>query len=162
MRPAYVANIIIAGSKSGRTTVAQCPAALTYFIRSTLLLVSITPGAELLPAPGSCKTLPVGVLGGVYLFSRRIISRTQSFQENRPFIFQARVVLKPLVSLIGRLVACISVDTQTDKPTTVALVWRRCRSGGDQFWRGPIDGVTVLTLRAYSTLKTPNLIGPFL
>ena len=42
--------------------------------------------------------------------------------------FQAHVVLKPLVSLIGRLVACsarISVDTQThrqtDKPTTVTL-----------------------------------------
>ena len=45
-----------------------------------------------------------------------------------PFIFQARIVLKPLVSLIGRLIACsarISVDTQTDrqtdKPTTVTL-----------------------------------------
>ena len=59
------------------------------------------------------------------LFSRHI-SRTQSFQENRPFIFQARVALKPLVSLIGRLVTCsarISIDRQTDrqtdKPTTV-------------------------------------------
>ena len=50
------------------------------------------------------------------LFSRHIISRTQSFQQNRPFNFQARVVLKPLVSLLGRLVACsarISVDTHT-------------------------------------------------
>ena len=58
------------------------------------------------------------------LFSRHI-SQTQSFQENHPFIiFQARVVLKPLVSLIGSLVACsarISIDTQTDKPTTVTL-----------------------------------------
>ena len=49
------------------------------------------------------------------LFSRHI-SRTQSFQENRPFNFQARVVLKPLVSLTDRRVACssrISVDTHT-------------------------------------------------
>ena len=50
------------------------------------------------------------------------------------FIFQVGVVLKPLVSFIGRLVACsarISVDThththththrQTDKPSTVTL-----------------------------------------
>ena len=59
-------------------------------------------------------------------------SRTQSFQENCLFILQDFVVLKPLVSLIGHLVACsarISVDThtqrqtdrQTDKPTTVTL-----------------------------------------
>ena len=37
-------------------------------------------------------------------------------KENHPFIFQARVVLKLLVSLIGCLVACsarISVDTHT-------------------------------------------------
>ena len=66
------------------------------------------------------------------LFSRHI-SRTQSFQENRPF-FLARVVLKPLVLLIGRLVACssrISVDRQahreTDKPTTVTLAAHACR-----------------------------------
>ena len=62
-------------------------------------------------------------IGFFTLFSRHI-SGTQSFLENQPFIFQARVVLKPLVSLIGRLVACsdrISVDTQTDKPTTVTL-----------------------------------------
>ena len=48
------------------------------------------------------------------------ISRTQLFQENRRFDFQVRVVLKPLVSLIGRLVACsvrISVDTRTETPT---------------------------------------------
>ena len=55
----------------------------------------------------------------------------QSFQENRLIQFQVRVVLKPLVSLIGHLVACsarISVDThththtrrQTDKPTLAA------------------------------------------
>ena len=42
-----------------------------------------------------------------------------------PFIFQARVVLKPLLSLIGRLVACISVNTHTDKPTTVTLAAHR-------------------------------------
>ena len=44
----------------------------------------------------------------------------QSSQENRLFIFQARVVLKPLVLLIGSLVACsarISVDTHTDTQT---------------------------------------------
>ena len=46
----------------------------------------------------------------------------QSFQENRLFNFQARVVLKPLVSLIGHLVARINVDTHrlTDR-TTVTL-----------------------------------------
>ena len=58
------------------------------------------------------------------LFSRHI-SRMQSFQENRPFIFQARVVLKPLLLLTCRFVACISVDTHTDKPTTVTLAARR-------------------------------------
>ena len=52
------------------------------------------------------------------LFSQHI-AQTQSFQENRLIIFQ---VLKPLVSLIGRFVACsarICVDThtQTDKVT---------------------------------------------
>ena len=51
----------------------------------------------------------------------------KSFEENRLIHFQAPVVLNPLVSLMGRLVACsagISVDThtQTDKPTTVTLV----------------------------------------
>ena len=54
------------------------------------------------------------------VFTAYNISRTQSFQEIRPFVFQARVVLKPLVSLMGRLVACgarISVDTQTDRQT---------------------------------------------
>ena len=46
------------------------------------------------------------------------ISRTKSFQENRLIIFQAPIVRNPLVSLMGRLVACsarISVDTQTDR-----------------------------------------------
>ena len=53
------------------------------------------------------------------LFSRHI-SRTQSFQENHQINFQARVLLKPLVSLIGRLVACgarIAADGQTDTHT---------------------------------------------
>ena len=48
----------------------------------------------------------------------RGISRTRSFQENRPFDFKARVVLKPLVSLMGLLVACsarIRVDTHKDR-----------------------------------------------
>ena len=46
-----------------------------------------------------------------------------------PFFFQARIVLKPLVSLIGRLVACsarISVDTHTQTDTvTLAAHARR-------------------------------------
>ena len=53
------------------------------------------------------------------LFSRHI-SRTQSFQQNRFFIFRALVALKMLVSLISRLVACsprIVVDKQTDRHT---------------------------------------------
>ena len=64
-------------------------------------------------------------IGFFRLFSRHI-SRMQSFQENSPFLFQARVVLKPLVSLIGRPVACsarISVDTQT----TVTVAVHACR-----------------------------------
>ena len=43
-------------------------------------------------------------------------SRTQSFQQNRSFIFQARAVLQLSVSLIGRLVARsarIAADTHT-------------------------------------------------
>ena len=46
--------------------------------------------------------------------------RTQLFQENRPFIYEAGVILKLLVSLMGRFVACsarISVDTHTDRQT---------------------------------------------
>ena len=53
------------------------------------------------------------------LFSRHI-SRTQSFQQNRQFLFRALVALKMLVSLISRLVACsprIVVDKQTDTHT---------------------------------------------
>ena len=41
-------------------------------------------------------------------------------QENGRFGFHARVVLKPLVLVIGRLVACsarISVDTHTHRQT---------------------------------------------
>ena len=59
-------------------------------------------------------------------------SRTQSFQENRPFNFQAHVVLKPLVLLMGRLVTCsarISVDTQTDTQTTTVTLAARARRG---------------------------------
>ena len=44
-------------------------------------------------------------------------SRTGAFRQNRHINIRARVALKPLVSLISRLVACssrISVDTQTD------------------------------------------------
>ena len=52
----------------------------------------------------------------------------QSFQENHPFIFQARVVLKLLV---GRLVACsarISVDTHTDRQTDYCKPSMRMRA----------------------------------
>ena len=47
-------------------------------------------------------------------------SRTQSFQQNRSLSFQAREVLQPLVSLIGRLVACsarIAADRRTHTQT---------------------------------------------
>ena len=73
------------------------------------------------------KNTKVQTLGSAYwpfrLFSWHI-SRTQSFQENRLTVFHVRVVLKQLVSLIGHLVACsarISVDTRTDRTTTVIL-----------------------------------------
>ena len=42
---------------------------------------------------------------GLHFSALLVISRTESFQENRLFHFQAHVVLKPLVSLIRRLVA---------------------------------------------------------
>ena len=54
-----------------------------------------------------------------HLFSQHI-SRMQSFQENHPFRFQVRVVLKMFVSLMGHLVACsvrIAADRQTDRQT---------------------------------------------
>ena len=50
-------------------------------------------------------------------------SLSQPFQENRLFSFQVRVVLKLLVSLIGRLIARTSVDP-TDKPTLGAHAHR--------------------------------------
>ena len=52
------------------------------------------------------------------------ISRTQSFQENRPFIFQVRVLLKMLVSLMGLLVACsarIAAYRWTDRQTVCTV-----------------------------------------
>ena len=45
----------------------------------------------------------------------------QSFQENRLFVFQARVVLKPLVSLKDHLVACKRQHTDTDRQTDQLL-----------------------------------------
>ena len=60
----------------------------------------------------------------IFHFFSQPISRKQSFQANGLFIFKARVVLKPLVSLKGRLEACsgnIRVDRQTDKPTIVKI-----------------------------------------
>ena len=79
---------------------------------------------------------PMAIVVACFL---RHISRMQSFQENSAgaaglelgrsskichIIFQARVALKPLVSLISHLVACssrISIDRQTDRPITVTL-----------------------------------------
>ena len=52
-----------------------------------------------------------------------------------PFILQARVVLMPLVSLIGRLIACgarISVDTQTHTQTN-QLLYPSLRMSVDQY-----------------------------
>ena len=63
------------------------------------------------------------------LFSQHIY-RMQSFQENHPFRFEVREVLKMFVSLMGRLVACsarIAADRQTDRkrdthrPSTITL-----------------------------------------
>ena len=54
------------------------------------------------------------------MFSRHISRSNAVVQENLPFHFQARVVLKPLVSLIGRFVARgarISVYTHTHTHT---------------------------------------------
>jgi hypothetical protein len=47
------------------------------------------------------------------LFSRHI-SLTQSFQENRHYIFHVGILLKPFVLLISRLVA-FSIDKHTNK-----------------------------------------------
>ena len=76
------------------------------------------------------------------MFSRHI-SRTQSLQENRLIHFEVRVVLKPLVSLIGHFVACsarISVDTQThrqnEKQTLGELRMRDTANWAIAFTRG--------------------------
>ena len=57
--------------------------------------------------------------------------KTQLFQENRHFYFQALIVLKPLVSLIAHLVACsarIAGDTQTHTQTKYCNPrWHACR-----------------------------------
>ena len=53
---------------------------------------------------GSPVRLSIIIIGFFACFH----GRTESFQENRLFVFQAHVVLKPLVSLIGRLVTTIS------------------------------------------------------
>ena len=53
----------------------------------------------------------------------------ESFQD---FIFPTRVVLKPLDSLIGRLVACSArkgVDTQTDRRTDKVTLAAHARRG---------------------------------
>ena len=60
------------------------------------------------------------------LFSRHI-SRTQSFQEYRHFLFQVRVVLNTLVSLMGRLEPCnarIAADRRTDTDCKPSLRMR--------------------------------------
>ena len=68
---------------------------------------------------GQGKPVLIMQIGFLAFFSRHI-SRTQSFQQNRQFIFRALVALKMLVLLISRLVACsprIVVDKQTDRQT---------------------------------------------
>ena len=58
--------------------------------------------------------------------------RTQLFQENRPFIYEAGVILKLLVSLMGRFVACsarISVDTHTDRQDDYSTLAAHARRG---------------------------------
>ena len=75
-------------------------------------------------ASGSSRGKPSVIMHIGFFACSWHISWTQSFQENHHFLFQAHVVLKPPVTLIGILVTCgarISVDTQTDKPTTVTL-----------------------------------------
>ena len=75
--------------------------------------VDTRPSWWLLVPPQSTKSKRVHI--GL---SSRHISRTQSFQENCPFIFQVRVVLKTLVSLMGRLVACSArIAAETDRQT---------------------------------------------
>ena len=76
----------------------------------------------------SCRGKPVLICNWLFRLFSRLISRTQSFQQNRHITVHALVALKLLVSLISRLVACsarIVVDRQTDKqthrPTTVTL-----------------------------------------
>ena len=48
-------------------------------------------------------------------------SRMQSFQQNRSFVFQARVVLQPLVSPWLVVAADRRTDRQTYRPSTVTL-----------------------------------------
>ena len=61
---------------------------------------------------GSGRGRPSVIMHIGFFACSRHISRTHSFQENHPFIFQARAVLKPLVSLIGRHVSILWVCTR--------------------------------------------------
>ena len=76
---------------------------------------------------GRCKPVLIMHIGFFACYSH--ISRTQSFQQNRQFVFHALVALKMLVSLISRLVACsprIVVDKQTDTHTQNDYCNPRC------------------------------------
>ena len=68
------------------------------------------------------KSTEVQTLGALCLFSRHLSNAVVSGKS--PVYFSGCVVLKLLVSLTGRLVACsarIRVVTHTDKATTVTL-----------------------------------------
>ena len=73
-----------------------------------------------LPAMARAPSIPRWLFR---LFSRHI-SGTQSFQENCHININVLVAQKPLVPLIGRLVACSArtrTDRQTNRPSTVTL-----------------------------------------
>ena len=91
------------------------------------------------------------------------ISRTQSFQENRPFIFQACVVLKPLVSLMGRLVACsarISVDTHTDRQQTTTVTLAAHARRGLINWAEAHSSYTTATMSLEGIIAERFVVGP--
>ena len=96
-RPSYLSQAICV-IVSGFTAALDLD---TYPLRN-----SIRPRCAERAKPGRGK--PVSAHYAYWLFSlfSRHISRTQSFQQNRHILFLALVVLKLLVSLINRLVAC--------------------------------------------------------
>ena len=84
--------------------------------------------------PSPERTDQVEVSQCDYTLAFLVFTAYLSFQENRRFLLVPRVVLKPLVSLIGRLVDCsarISVDTthSTDTNQAVTLAAHARREG---------------------------------